>query len=394
VFADGEMPIEQAIAELRFAYGPGASSHHMSAPPGTLALDAFGASIAALFERAFASPGTASRPTAVEWVDALQVLENELVTCTASADHDYPRATACCWCELESRSPMRLFGRAVRQFSMYFNAEELEKLWDAITAVTPPPEIASVRERFGELIWRKAKSDQGSSRHGCLILCFLFAFGGLRYMGTKMFFALLGIGVVANFFMMFRERSASQIEEDLIRETEKRISRQPFFSELTELEEKRRRLLEIQENPTKLMTELLATREELLRQRYLETCYLSSSGGPSLRAGEQAVLQSWGVQSAADVLRERSRLHHSLSYPKVRELIQWAENCGHDFVFDPGAANDNKVQQAVDQAMRAEMDKLMGDLRLGATALERRREEILMQCEAVEYELSKVDKTS
>jgi DNA-binding helix-hairpin-helix protein with protein kinase domain len=68
VYADGEMAIEQAIAESRFAYGANAGILHMSAPPGTLTLDAFGAPIAALFERAFARPGTASRPTAKELV--------------------------------------------------------------------------------------------------------------------------------------------------------------------------------------------------------------------------------------------------------------------------------------------------------------------------------------
>ena len=129
-YADGEMPIEQAIAESRFAFGANAVSRGMSSPPGTLALDAFGAPIAALFERAFAAPGKAARPTAVEWVDAMNTLEGDLTTCTTSPDHDYPKSAACCWCELESRTSMVLFGNMPRRGVPFFDRTELDRLME------------------------------------------------------------------------------------------------------------------------------------------------------------------------------------------------------------------------------------------------------------------------
>ena len=103
------MPIERAIAETRFAYSAWAASHGMRPPPGTLPIDTFGPPIATLFERSFAPAGEVARPTAREWVDALEALERDLVECVVSPLHFYPRGTLCCWCAMEKKSGARLF---------------------------------------------------------------------------------------------------------------------------------------------------------------------------------------------------------------------------------------------------------------------------------------------
>lgn len=54
----GEMPIESAIAQYRFAYGPDRSSSRMERPPGTIALEAVGPVIAGMFADAFGRAGS------------------------------------------------------------------------------------------------------------------------------------------------------------------------------------------------------------------------------------------------------------------------------------------------------------------------------------------------
>jgi DNA-binding helix-hairpin-helix protein with protein kinase domain len=67
----GEMPIERAIAEFRFAYGPEAATRQMAPPPGTLPLEALGSEIAGLFGAAFAAKAVYdARPKAADWVSA------------------------------------------------------------------------------------------------------------------------------------------------------------------------------------------------------------------------------------------------------------------------------------------------------------------------------------
>lgn len=64
----GDMPIERAILEHRFAYGGVAASRQMQAPPHTLTLAALSPPVVALLERAFSPEGNRNtgRPAAVE----------------------------------------------------------------------------------------------------------------------------------------------------------------------------------------------------------------------------------------------------------------------------------------------------------------------------------------
>ena len=125
----------------------------MTKPPGTLALDAFGADIAQMFERAFAPPGEQPRPTPTQWVEALQALESRLSACRASAAHFFPARggkpdggdPGCCWCALEHGTGLKLFGARRDAFDALGTAK-LAPLWDAIQAVPRPDPAQPVEE--------------------------------------------------------------------------------------------------------------------------------------------------------------------------------------------------------------------------------------------------------
>ena len=71
---EGDMPIEQAIKEHRFAYGAEHDFAAMEQPPGTPPLAIVSPPVAELFERAFAmSAARGGRPAAVEWIAALEI---------------------------------------------------------------------------------------------------------------------------------------------------------------------------------------------------------------------------------------------------------------------------------------------------------------------------------
>ena len=73
----GEMPMERAISEYRFAYGSNAAAMQMQPPPASLGLNGVTRSVALLFERAFSKQGSQpnGRPRPEEWVTALEDLE-------------------------------------------------------------------------------------------------------------------------------------------------------------------------------------------------------------------------------------------------------------------------------------------------------------------------------
>jgi DNA-binding helix-hairpin-helix protein with protein kinase domain len=77
----GDMPLERAIQEGRFAYSRSPKTARMKPPPNTLPMTILDAALVALFERAF-SPysrsGPPNRPTAKEWNEALGKFVREL----------------------------------------------------------------------------------------------------------------------------------------------------------------------------------------------------------------------------------------------------------------------------------------------------------------------------
>ena len=93
----GDMPIERAIRECRFAFGHHAAARSMESPPHALPFAALPHPVAHLFERAFAPPTPAQRrPSAREWLLALEQLGGELRTCRHSALHKYPQRSPAC----------------------------------------------------------------------------------------------------------------------------------------------------------------------------------------------------------------------------------------------------------------------------------------------------------
>ncbi|HEY4573216.1 MAG TPA: hypothetical protein VIJ26_04615, partial [Thermoanaerobaculia bacterium] len=106
----GDMPLEKAIRELRFAYGRYAEAHKMRQPPHTPPLAVASPAVAALFERAFA-PGSARdgmRPLPREWVEALEGLP--LRACERRKVHVFAGdLESCPWCLIEITTGTLLF---------------------------------------------------------------------------------------------------------------------------------------------------------------------------------------------------------------------------------------------------------------------------------------------
>ncbi len=106
----GDMPIEEAIRTHRFAYGRNASACHMSPPPGSLGLGILPANIASSFERAFGDPSGGRRPSALEWVNSLDDLSRKLQDCSVNRSHAYfKELSSCPLCQLEVRTSTTLF---------------------------------------------------------------------------------------------------------------------------------------------------------------------------------------------------------------------------------------------------------------------------------------------
>lgn len=134
----GDMPIERAIAEGRFAYSRDAARTQMAPPPFTPPMTTVGPAVAELFEQAF-HPLSAkgARPSPEAWIDALDALKASLVPCQTVAWHHHKSgATSCPWCAIEGPARVRLFGGIIKIATAAL--ADLETLWTRYLALADP----------------------------------------------------------------------------------------------------------------------------------------------------------------------------------------------------------------------------------------------------------------
>ncbi|MEQ8847781.1 hypothetical protein [Botrimarina sp.] len=101
---EGDMTIERAIAERRFAYSKHTAETQVEPPPATLGMDDLPPTIGELFERAFRTPDEkALRPQPEEWVAELEKVIRHRQSCQFEPAHVYASASLDCpWCRIEN----------------------------------------------------------------------------------------------------------------------------------------------------------------------------------------------------------------------------------------------------------------------------------------------------
>lgn len=148
---NGEMSLERAIAEFRFPYARDAARRDMGQPVLSLGLGAVSPALAALFERAFLEHGKQSRPSALEWVGALDAFASEAVDCSANASHAHKRdAKQCPLCNIESRSGLLLFVPPSRAAAT--TTIRLDELWRDFTACVHASQVPAPHEVVGSVV--------------------------------------------------------------------------------------------------------------------------------------------------------------------------------------------------------------------------------------------------
>ena len=145
----GDMPMEKAIGEFRFAYSLKRDTG-MSSPPGASDLRDIPPWLADMFEQAFAPTSRDQRPTAAQWAIALERFESTLIKCTTNGLHHHSNAAKSCpWCDMEQNIGLVLFIPDATKFTAHVftgGKFDAEVLWRQIEALNlqglvnlPPP---------------------------------------------------------------------------------------------------------------------------------------------------------------------------------------------------------------------------------------------------------------
>jgi DNA-binding helix-hairpin-helix protein with protein kinase domain len=387
---DGELPIERAIAECRFAYGKGSEALGVTAPPATLPLGAFGPAIAELFERAFAGSGESRRTTAGEWVTALQALESGLVQCAVNERHQHPGNSACCWCELETRAGVPTFGVAP-VLAEEDDAALALQLWKEIRKLPeparnhPPPGVIALHEALEER--RKQRKEWfdklipwaiaiGWILGAVSIPGFAIATFVLFWVFMAGLFLYLGVKIVQYFLEPKKDRSTPVLP---------RLNRWPaalarwkatadasrYFAAFAELHETSAKLSGFSRLRADRLAAATAPHEAAQLEKFLAGYPLSAEKFVDVTRADIAKLAAEGINHAGDVMRERNRLHHLLWLAAVRELLAWVDVCTVDFQFDSGSPQLLADLNAAEAVLEQERTQCLRALRDGPEQLRR-----------------------
>lgn len=192
---NGEMPIERAIAESRFAYSQNVRRTQMAPPPFTPPMEAVGSAVIDLLERAFdPSARGGRRPSPEVWIDALDALKASLIPCKSVAPHHHlPSLSACPWCAIEGPARIKLFGGLIKVATA--TIADLETLWARYLALAEPgpPRPLPLLPRRPRLKWtwrpRIALPSPAALRSALQQRLTSFA---SRVHGNRLFWAVMG----------------------------------------------------------------------------------------------------------------------------------------------------------------------------------------------------------
>jgi DNA-binding helix-hairpin-helix protein with protein kinase domain len=386
----GEMPLEKAIRELRFAYGREAAARKMKQPPHTPPLAVASPAVAALFERAFApgSAGDGVRPLPREWVEVLESLP--LRACERRKVHVFAEALESCpWCLIEVTTGTLLFRAADAEQDAVQEAFDIAAAWRDIQAVQPPdhPSAQSLAdahlpEYYSSVLWG------GVKKLFFLTLTFLIGLALLTTEGTLTFGVPLTLPIgPAALVCLVKLIAAARAQRKLekIREGWHPSPVDNSFEVLLRsLDHAVEAYLDLPALRKRRITELTEGLRKRQLEQYLDSHRIDASGLEGLTPGVLATLQSHGIETAADLAGMDLLKVPALAQGLIDRLREWRRTLEEGFVFDAGRgvhADDliavsetlGKVRKALEQELLSGPDRL----RKMAEGLLHRRNDLL-----------------
>lgn len=380
----GDMPIEQAIREFRFAYARDASRRHMRQPPGTLGLGAVPPDIAQLFERAFLEEGAQhARPSPIEWVAALDSFRDNLRSCNRNPSHTYYCSLGTCpLCDIESRVGSLLFLRP-RQHSTQAPPINIEDVWRDIAPVlasTKPPDNASIQALLPPpseaVLAFKLARDRAATLLliGSVILCLSALFWGPA--------SLVGILPVALLARLVRGEVPAEA-----RDLKRRLSAaERHFSTIVRHVEQERNATPVPNLEARaiqlygLLTDFTQHRAERLQtferhrhasqfQRYLDSFEIKDCSIRGIGPGLAATLLSNGIETAADVTESALTGIPGFGPVRIAALIEWRARVERQFRYNPTDPGDSRERIRIESELHNEYARNASEFQHVASAL-------------------------
>ena len=104
-------------------------------------------------------------------------------------------------------------------------------------------------------------------------------------------------------------------------------------------------------------------------EQYLENFFIEHATIPGIGPGRKATLESYGIETAADVDKQRIVAVPGFGPAMAEKLIEWRRETERGFHFDPSKGVDPQKIMGVDRDITNQKRKIEQDLIAGTTEL-------------------------
>jgi DNA-binding helix-hairpin-helix protein with protein kinase domain len=359
--------LESDIEAYRFAYSDDASSRGIEPPPQSISLSLVPSELQSMFTVAFTESGAqGGRPSAKQWITALDALRAHLKTCSASTMHVYPdHLKACPWCLLEQKGIIYFIDLGgVDLKALSASKFVLSDVGSAIEAIPAPCPIIVPQIKARRVKPRPLPPRIVTGRIVLVRIMVVCASLGLLVIAPALWFLAIaagwagwaGAGEVGQSVRTAEKRRRRQHLNAARKEFDACLNRlrtevgpEGFAAKKQELQRLCRQHKALAEQEKRQIAILHTTAKERQMQKHLERCFIDTAVIKGVGPARKAALRSFGIETAADVHSGKVQTVKGFSAALTRSVVDWKKACESRFVFNPQKA----VTQADKNAVRA-----------------------------------------
>jgi TonB family protein len=386
-----DVSIPDAIREYRFAYLPDHGATHMEPPPSAPRLSDFTPAISELFIRAFTRDGlNGRRPSAHDWIAALETLSKSIKQCAANSSHHFYRNLQFCpWCRVEAIVGVPTFGiKIIVVRDEHFN---IAAVWAQIEAIHPALDTqplptgkefldsCSVDIRI-EAVLKRRHAKRVISVAVILLAVIVVAAGQLPAVlsivvlmcglyGMKRLWA--SSNVISREFKAAYDTALDNYNAATQEWAKTNQAPAPFLEKKKALETAKQEFNDLPALRARKIAELNGKRWPKQLQYFLERHRIEDSHIPGIGEGRKTLLRSYNVEDAYDV--EYHKLENVKGFgPAMRAvLLDWRKGLEREFQFDPNQPVDAIDLQRLEQEFNHKKADLIRSLTSGPQELQR-----------------------
>jgi DNA-binding helix-hairpin-helix protein with protein kinase domain len=383
-----DISMGDAIAQNRFAFSLiRQSTTQTTPPPGALTLDMFPDVIARAFESAFGITPSA-RPSALDWIHALNSLEGSLNHCSKVNTHYYPsNARGCVWCKLTGNSGFDMFPdltavesniptdtRGTEQAIHEILAFRFPTVADLLpAAATPRGASSALREARSE---KRERTLEGLLMMAGAVAGFIFAApAGILWIGL----AIWGWAKLSDREVEYGpfHQTFKGADERVQRELNAFVQRNGMTEVVKVRGDLDAAIAAYKGHDDALARELMvmkSNRESRQRQAYLDRFSIRRANISGIGPAKTATLISFGIETAADVNQSAVLRIPGFGDVMTGKLLAWRRGHESHFKYD----RTPNAQDAADESVlrgrfAAEKAKLESTIRNGLGTLRNAR---------------------